>query len=233
MSLQSILKYSFFILSLIYLWADSQILVPLTYFLKPALISLLLIYFIISIKPISTTFSRWMIAGLVFSIAGDTFLMFSGDQFFMFGLGSFLLTHVFYSAAFCNKASCRVTHFFKNRRWALIFFASLWIALMTFLWPDLGALRIPVLIYGLAIVIMGLTAYNLKDAVPRKAWLFLFSGALLFIASDSVIAFNKFKADELFIPSPHLIIMILYLFAQFFIVEGSIKVIQEKSTTLN
>jgi uncharacterized membrane protein YhhN len=48
-------------------------------------------------------------------------------------------------------------------------------------------------------------------------------GAILFILSDSVIALNKFKSDDLNIPMPRLIIMVTYILGQFLIVEGVIK----------
>ena len=44
-------------------------------------------------------YAGFILAGLVFSLAGDVFLMLPSDQF-MAGLVSFLIAHLFYIAAF-------------------------------------------------------------------------------------------------------------------------------------
>lgn len=210
------------LLALVYLWADASGIQSLVYTTKPALVSILLVYFVVSVRRNFNPFSLTIITGLIFAIAGDTFLLLEGDLYFMLGLGSFLLTHIFYARAFLNAAPRSLAHFFSFRKIAFFCFFLLLLSLMLYLWPDLGALRWPVLVYGTAITMMGFTAFNLRGAVSRNIFLLLFTGALLFIFSDSMIAIDKFKSSQLNLPFPRLLIMVPYILAQYMIVAGSI-----------
>ena len=95
----------------------------------------------------------------------------------------------------------------------------------------MGTLRIPVLVYGIAIVLMCIAAFNMAEVVPARAFSMLYIGALLFIFSDSIIALDKFKGEQLIIPFPRLLIMVPYLMAQFLIVKGSILAHQARHNT--
>ncbi len=229
MSSKSTMVVLFWLVALIYLVADANTITTLTYITKPALLSILLIYFWWSVGNKRNQFCLWMLAGLIFSVAGDSFLMFEGDLFFMLGLGSFLLTHVFYILAFCNYANCSPNHYFSARKWPLFLFMVYMVSFMAYLWIDLGNLRWPVLVYGSAIALMGLSAYNLKGQIPQKVFLLLFIGAVLFIFSDSIIALEKFKSDQLNIPNTRLLIMIPYLLAQYLIVMGALGAYRHKT----
>ncbi len=87
-------------------------------------------------------------------------------------------------------------------------FLVYFIVLITVLKPGLQDFLIPVLIYGLAISLFGTVAllnYLIKrDVISLR----LFTGAVLFILSDSLIAFNKFHHERSFYP---VIIMITYI----------------------
>ena len=215
------------IIALIYLWADANTIQWLVYLTKPALVSTLLVYFWWSVQGKMDEFCKSIILGLLFAIAGDTFLLFDGNGYFMLGLGSFLLTHVFYSKAFFSKVPLQpLSQLLALRKWPLVFFLVLWVTLMTYLWPDLGGLQWPVLIYGVAITVMGFSAYNLRDSVSGNVFGLLFIGALVFIFSDSMIALDKFKSSQLDLSYPRLFIMIPYILAQYMIVEGSSRIIQ-------
>ena len=192
----------YWLIALIYLWADANAMQWLVYSMKPALVTTLLIYYISSVQPKFNSFSISIIAGLIFSIAGDTFLLFNEYGYFRLGLGCFLLTHVFYANAFFGAAPSSLTHSFASRKNSLVFFIVLLIMLMTYLWSDVGALRWPVLVYGTAIAVMGFSAFNLKGTVSENVFLLLSIGALLFFFSDTIIALDKFKASQLNLPFP-------------------------------
>ena len=49
------------------------------------------------------TYRRWIVVGLVFSLAGDILLDWPGDLF-VFGLGAFLLGHLAYLRAYCSDS---------------------------------------------------------------------------------------------------------------------------------
>ncbi|MCH6229878.1 lysoplasmalogenase [Microbacterium sp. CFH 31415] len=72
--------------------------------------------------------------------------------------------------------------------WALGY-AVWYVALLAVLWPSLGALLVPVAVYGL---ILGATAVGAARCHPLIAW-----GGLFFLASDSVLAFRLFMPEVL------------------------------------
>ena len=86
--------------------------------------------------------------------------------------------------------------------------------MLDLLWPHVGALRLPVVIYALVLVVMGWQAaeqwWVLRDGSAFLAMV----GALLFMLSDAILALNKFRAP---IPQHDLIIMTTYYGAQLLI----------------
>jgi uncharacterized membrane protein YhhN len=134
---------------------------------------------------------KWLLCiALLFSALGDALLSIDGATLFVPALGSFLVTHLFYAAIFVSAARVQIV---RLRKWRLALLAIVPAFALTFaaiLWPQLGALAVPVIIYMVAIVAMTMLALR----VP-VAWVPV--GAVLFMASDSLIAFGKFigRAD--------------------------------------
>jgi uncharacterized membrane protein YhhN len=124
---------------------------------------------------------------LAFSGLGDMLLGIEGENLFTYGLGSFLIAHLFYVALFTRNLP-RPLGLGTGRK-LLIFLLLLYsAAITTWLGPALGPLAIPVIFYMSAISAMCLTAIL---AGFRTSLVVL--GALLFILSDSLIAVAKFK----------------------------------------
>jgi alkenylglycerophosphocholine hydrolase len=143
-------------------------------------------------------YARGVAAGLWLSALGD-FLLEARPSFFLYGLLAFLLAHLAYLAAFLAA----------SRRPALlraIPFAAWGAAAFTLLHHGLGGLRVPVAVYMAAIVTMMWRA----SAVGRLALV----GAVLFGASDTLIAFDHFKAPLPWAPFP---IILLYWAGQLLI----------------
>ncbi|MCU0398291.1 MAG: lysoplasmalogenase, partial [Cyclobacteriaceae bacterium] len=67
---------------------------------KPALLVLLMIYYVLLNREIDQPLSRTLILALFFSWGGDVLLMKSDEMFFILGLVSFLISHVFYIFTF-------------------------------------------------------------------------------------------------------------------------------------
>ena len=89
--------------------------------------------------------------------------------------------------------------------------------LVVVLMPALGSLQIPVLVYGLVIVLMVMTAlFRYGRTSPASFWL-VFGGAILFMISDGTLSVNKFLAP---VPYASFCIMLTYIAAQFMIVRG-------------
>lgn len=69
---------------------------------KPLLVTSLLGYFVTVTRSVTSSLKKWIINALIFSIAGDTLLMFSNSNelYFIWGLIAFLVAHIFYITCF-------------------------------------------------------------------------------------------------------------------------------------
>ncbi len=162
-----------------------------------------------------------IIAGLLFSWAGDVLLMFESRNalFFIFGLVSFLLTHVCYITYFLKIRSPK-TSLVRQQPWIAALVAGYGASLVLFLLPHLGALKIPVLVYALVICSMLVCSLHVFNKVNRPANILFVAGAVLFTASDSLLAVNKFYQS---FAGAAVLIMLTYCAAQLCIVQGVIK----------
>ena len=192
--------------------------------LKPFLLPLLVVAVYLSEKFKTKTL---LLTALTFSWIGDVILLFAnkGEIYFILGLVAFLVSHVFYIVLFSKQA---ISKTIKNK---ISFGAGIGLIVIYFLMmistlaPKLGSLTIPVVIY--AVVISTMLFYALKgsfqwNTIPYQSVLI---GAIFFISSDSILAFNKFDQP---IPQASFLIMITYLAAQFCIVWGILKLNQKK-----
>lgn len=153
-----------------------------------------------------------ILTALMFSWMGDVFLMFQQDNsiFFILGLASFLLAHVAYILSFKkfeNAVSNKVAVII-----ALVFTAYS-ISLAILLWPGLGEMKLPVLVYAFVITAMGVVGFVKNWGVNKLIIL----GAVLFIISDSMIAYTKFVGP---IELSRFSIMSTYILAQFLLIKG-------------
>ena len=193
---------------------------------KPFLMIWLWLYAYVRQLANPSTTSRWLLVGLLFSFGGDTLLLFADDRpaggnFFMLGLGSFLLTHIAYWMAFHywprTKSGLRTA----SAIWSVPF-ALIWSLMIFVLWPKLpDMMRIPVLVYSVVIMLMAAKAVYISPNLDFKSRQLLISGAILFILSDSIIALSKFTE---YLPLDAIqtsyLIMLTYLAGQWLIVKG-------------
>lgn len=167
-------------------------------------------------------FAGW---AFLFSLLGDTFLMFTGKNqlFFMAGLGSFLVSQIGYIFLFqhSNKIEGIQSWLFLKKHQSRLFLYFVYGTLIyCFLFPNLDpVLKVAVFIYMVALLGMSVMALNRKGTKPVKSFQFVFIGSLLFVISDSVIAINKFLVS---VPNNDFIVMSTYMAAQFLIVRGLI-----------
>jgi len=173
---------------------------------KPLIMISLLLLYLVS----SASRNKLYIAALIFSLLGDLFLLDKNDLF-LFGVGAFLITQLLYIIMVRRDS---VGLYKKGILGAAIPFIIYLLALMSLLAPNLDSLFYPVLIYGMVISLFGITA--LQNYLLRRdfASRILLLGALLFIASDSMIAINKFYEPHMLYP---VAIMLTYALAQYFI----------------
>ena len=128
---------------------------------------------------------RWVLAGLVFSLGGDVALLWPKEGFLP-GLVSFLLAHLAYLVAF--------TRVQRLAAWpaAFVVYALLAGVILWQLWPGVpAALQPPVVAYVVCLAAMAAQAAVLwRRGSERGAVLAL--GGALFMASDALLATNKF-----------------------------------------
>lgn len=135
----------------------------------------------------ATFYQSMIIGGLIFSLAGDVFLMLPQDRFVP-GLFSFLVAHLLYIAAFTNLSGLH-----NASGWLFFPYLALALLMIGSLWNWTGKLRIYVIAYLLVISIMGWQAAEFWFRAGTTASLLAAVGALLFIASDTLLAFNRFR----------------------------------------
>ncbi len=217
-----ILLFIFIIIAITELYAEITNHTTLIYIVKPLLMASLLMYYYDCTKSHRNRFNLMISLGLFFSIGGDTFLMFDGSNYFIAGLGCFLITHLFYGIAFLTFPT-RIIGFIQKKWWWTIPFLIYLVTLLSYLWYDLADMTIPVIVYGTIISGMAISAMNLKTQLPTKIFTMLVIGVCLFMFSDTIIALNKFKNSDLSIPNVRLLIMTSYIVAQFLIAESTIK----------
>jgi uncharacterized membrane protein YhhN len=188
---------------------------------KPLIVIWLLAYFVLQLRAIASPLKKWIIGGLFFSWLGDMLLLLQNDNptFFLWGLSAFLIAHIFYIFFF---------HFIRLRenirsRWGLMLIVVVYyIILISILSPHLGDMKSPVRIYAVVISFMFLLALHTLFIKNKRAGLWMMTGAMLFVISDSVLAVNKFYQP---FEMAGVVVMLTYGLAQLFIAEGAIRYI--------
>jgi uncharacterized membrane protein YhhN len=155
------------------------------YLLKPLTVVLITLIALQTKFPTPGVYRGLIVAGLIFSLAGDLFLMLPRDRFVR-GLVSFLVAHVCYVAAFTWDGARRPSWWAAA---ALLAYGSLMLGL---LWRRLGGLKVPVSVYVAVILLMVWQASNRWLGAGPEGSAAAAAGALLFAASDSLLAWNRF-----------------------------------------
>jgi uncharacterized membrane protein YhhN len=190
------------------------------FFSKPSLMLILFVYFRANAQNFISQKNLIMLA-LFFSWLGDIFLLFDkqNPRLFIFGLGSFLVAHLFYIVYFYQiraKNAVKTRLNIPASAAVLIYVVSLFALLA----PKLGNLQIPVAVYTLALSIMLLASIHAFDFKNRDFAGICVAGTSLFVASDSLLAINRFYQPFAF---AGVSIMLTYAVAQFLITVGALK----------
>ena len=157
-------------------------------------------------------YRRLVVAGLVFSLAGDVLLMLPDDRF-VAGLAAFLVAHLCYLGAFTRGSG-----FTTSNRSALPL-AAAGATLLALLWPTLGAMRLPVLAYVLAILAMAWQALERSRLVSHDGAGWAAAGAVLFVASDASLGIDRFLSP---IPGAPVVVLGTYYLAQWMIATSAL-----------
>lgn len=162
--------------------------------------------------PVSPRYRRRVLAGIAGSLAGDVLLMLPGDLFVP-GLLAFLFAHACFIAAFLGDSR------FARPAWPLAACLGYGAANLALLWGAIEApLRAPVIAYVTVLATMG------GQAVAR-AWTrhgdtaasLAARGALMFMLSDSVLAWDRFRGP---LPLASLWVLAAYYLALWWIARS-------------
>jgi len=201
-----LLKITFFTSSILDIIGVAANLIWLQTIFKPLIIlSLITLYY-------STVIERnnWYLLALFFSLLGDVFLL-DKNGYFLLGIGSFLITQILFIKLIISQLEkVRIHHFIIT----LLPFVVYFTVLISIIQENLTEFMIPVVIYGITISFFGMVSLLNYFIDKSKRSLVLLIGAVLFIASDSMIALNKFHEPRILYP---VAIMITYIVAQYFI----------------
>ena len=132
-----------------------------------------------------STYGRFVLGALVLSWAGDVLLLSPKPAYFMAGLGSFLVAHVLFAAAFLSGP-------FSAGAAAIAFMAVLAFGsgVLRWLLPSTPSeFKAPVLAYVVVILAMCIAAASHSAATGRWAVL---AGTVVFAASDLSVARDRF-----------------------------------------
>jgi len=174
------------------------------YLFKPLIVATLFLLAAFSSPAHGARYQLAIAIGLACSLLGDIFLMLPTDQFLP-GLGSFLLAHLAYLVAFTSGVPVATAPVL------LLPLLAAAVPLLYLLWPTLGRLRLPVLVYSITIVLMVWRAWGRQLALPTPGSSLAAAGATLFMVSDAILALNRFHRP---FPSARALIMINYAIAQ-------------------
>jgi uncharacterized membrane protein YhhN len=188
----------------------------LHYAAKPLLIPVLMLLLFFTATAVKG--KTILITALFFSWLGDVLLLFEWkhELFFIFGLICFLTTHIFYILYFLRIRSVK-SSLLKKYPILPAVVAVYGIALVWLLYPHLGDLKLPVIVYAAVICSMLLCSLHIFLKVNKKAACYFLLGATAFVVSDSLLAINKFYQPFAY---AGVFIMLTYCAAQYFIVRG-------------
>ncbi|CAM4413740.1 lysoplasmalogenase [Stenotrophomonas pavanii] len=168
--------------------------------------------------PAQPFYRRAVLAGVLLSCVGDIALMLPVDAFVP-GLVAFLLAHLCYIVAFRDGLRAG-----RGLFAAAVLLGAFAVLNVMGLWPHLPVpMRVPVLAYVLVLASMAVLALARQWRSPKPAAVEASSarraaaGALLFVASDSLLAWDRFAGG---LPLASLLVLSTYYGAQYAIARS-------------
>jgi len=149
--------------------------------------------------------------GIIFALLGDAFLLFTTDDFFLIGLGCFLIMQLSYATTFWRKRRIPRT----KDKLVSAGISLIPVVFCLFAWRHISQMGTAVILYAAAITLMLVAAY-LRHPKLTGYWHVLV-GSILFVISDLLLAIDKFVSA---MPQGGVAVMITYMLAQYLIVTG-------------
>ena len=174
---------------------------------KPLLMALLLVTFLVATPRLTMPTLVLMPLALAFSLAGDVSLQSPASIGFLIGLAFFFLAQISYITLFVKVGIGKLS-------WFTSLYAAWFVALIVILLPGLGRLTIPVMVYGLVLGSMATLATRVNSVTA--------TGGALFLASDTLLALDRFAPNITMIFSDELI-MGTYMVGEGLLVFGIVR----------
>ena len=194
------------------------------YYTKPFLLPVLLLSILSrSVDQPHPVSKKLLFIAMAAGTAGDVFLLGTDKhpQYFMYGLGAFMVMQLMYSIYFFRMQSIK-KEFVIFQGFVALLLVGYSLTLVGSLYKYLGDLKIPVVIYAFVISLMFFAATNIYHSkrAHKLALNFIIPGAAMLVLSDSILAVNKFYLKEdLF----NLSVMVTYILGQLFLAIGFTK----------
>ncbi len=156
-----------------------------------------------------------LIVGLGLSALGDFFLSRDGERNFLFGLGSFLTAHIAYIPLFYGIGG-GVGALLSWKLVPALALIVLSLGMLSILMSRVdSAMRAPIVVYIGAILLMGLAALTTSNPL-------VIAGALAFMASDTILSWEKFVETGVSVRrrAMRVAVWVLYYVAQVLILLG-------------
>ncbi len=196
-------------------WHDIK---SIEYAFKPLILIWITVYFLLNTGP--APYRKLVLLAFFFSWVGDLLLMFAWkhDLFFFAGVGGFFASQLAYIQAFRKFAVSTQKGFVARKPIWLLPFGFYLVFIFFLILPGLEGIMIPVVfLYAVSLIGMSVAALNRYQRVDSNSFGLLFSGSLLFLVSDSLLAYNRFVTE---IPNGGFWVMLTYIGAQYLIMQG-------------
>lgn len=177
---------------------------------KPLTTVLVIVLALLQPVYIPENYRYFILAGLIFSLIGDVMLVLPKEQFIP-GLISFFIAHVVFIAAFSVDFGFQ---------WDWIFLFVVVAILAPYLWVLLRHTKdmtIPVSAYTVILIILLWQTLARFWYFGDSRTLYIFLGAVLFVFSDAILAYDKFvkkfKLAEVLLMVTYWAALILFAFS--------------------
>ncbi|WP_404349710.1 lysoplasmalogenase [Sutcliffiella horikoshii] len=192
------------LLGIFYLYSAEKQLAKWMYLLKPGTMVIIILVALWGMGDLPSSFSWWIVAGLVFSILGDIFLMLPKDRF-IYGLVSFLIGHVCYVVAFLYVPGGGEVEIWLTG--ALLFTAILYLVKLSKGVFHSGGITLFLAVTAYVAIITSMVWAAFYSQQPL-----MIAGAILFFFSDAILAWDRFIGKLTY---RNFLVMIPYYLAQY------------------
>ncbi|PLX04378.1 MAG: lysoplasmalogenase [Marinilabiliales bacterium] len=187
----TILIISIIISALAYIIAEYNNASVIKYIFKPITTLLVIIIACMQMSNLQDIYADLIIVGLLFSLAGDIFLMHPRDRF-VFGLGSFLIAHILFIIAISDGLN-------SVYDFLILLPAALYtLIFLKLILPKTGEMKLPVIVYALVLMIFLWQASVEYYYSAEVSAFYAFLGAVLFVISDSFLAHARFIGKKFY-----------------------------------